>query len=317
MLRSLLLGICMLATSFCFAQNEKFKVIYRNNNLVLEHKIRKGENVFSVARRYHVPPSLLSDVNNLSYQSELPEGNTLDIPIAVYNHINEEPGYMNDVRPLYYTVDGRESMSRVVKITGVPLRKIEKWNNLADNNLHDGQELMVGWVLYDATPITQAVKEPENVAKTRGDWSTRAIEEKNEKAPKYTYVPERTLDNLQPDTVKTIAKCDTVLSADGELYMSQTLHEQRVITEKGPAVFFTSANKSPKSFYAFHNSARRGAIIKVFNPGTGKVVYVKVIGTIPATAQYYNSIIGISAAAKKELGVRENKMFCELTYGVL
>ena len=317
MFRSLLLFICMLGGTFCFAQNKKFAVQYKKDNLVIEHKVLKGETVFSIARKYHVPPSMLTDVNSISYQANLTEGGIIDVPLAIYNHINEAPEYMNDVRPLYYTVDGRESMSRVVKITGVPQRKIEKWNNLPDNNIHDGQELMVGWVLYDATPMTQDVKEPDNVVKTRGDWSTRAIEDKNEKTPKYTYVPERTLDNLQPDTVGAFKKCDTVLSADGELYMSQTLHEQRVIEEKGPAVFFAAANSAPKSLYAFHNSARRGAIIKVFNPGTGKAVYVKVIGTIPATAQYYNSVIGISAAAKKELGVRENKMFCELTYGVL
>jgi murein DD-endopeptidase MepM/ murein hydrolase activator NlpD len=314
MLRYISLVICMLTVSFCFAQHEKFTVIHKKDNLVIEHKVKKGETVFSVARRYHVPPSMLADINNMTYKTELKDGATVDIPLAVYNHINEAPDYMGDVRPLYYKVGYKEDMSRVVKIAGVPQRKIEKWNNLPNSSIRDGQELMVGWVLFDNTPVKQEVKEPDNITRARGDWSTRGAGHQEQKI-----TPERTLDNLQPDTVIVIRKADTVkqVSEAEELYLSQTMNEQRVIEEKGPATFFASANSAPKSIYAFHNTARKGSIIKVFNPGTGKSVFVKVIGAIPATAQYYNSIIGISAAAKRELGVKENKMFCEITYGVL
>ncbi len=320
MLKLVPLLICMLWSSLCVAQKERFAAVYKKNNLVIEHKVKKGETVFSIARKFHAPPATVADINSLSYESLLSEGQMVDVPLAVYNHINEEPSYSRDIRSLYYTVDG-ESMSRLVRITGVPQRKIEKWNELPNNHIRNGQELMIGWVLYDATPIAQETTKSNTSVANRGDWSTRASQE-NVMVENPT--PPRTLDAVEHNTVKqepekisrpSLVDSTKEMGLDEQTYMSQTMDGQSVIAEKGPAVFFTAANNAPKSYYAFHNSARRGTIVKVFNPGTGKTVFVKVIGTIPATAQYHNSVIGISAAAKRELGIRENKMFCELSYG--
>jgi LysM repeat protein len=312
MYKLLPLFVCLLWSTLCVAQKEKITTVYKDNKLVIEHRVKRGENVFSIARTYHVPPAALSDANGVAVQATLVEGRIMNIPLAVYNHINEEPAYKNDVRELYYKVDG-QNMAKVSRITNVPQRKIEKWNNLSDNNLNDGQELMIGWVLYDATPVAKPA------TGHGGDWSTRQVEQTQMEKD----MPMRSLDAAEHSgdsvwTVKVVKPVDTIKTdPNEEVYMRQTLNEQRMITEKGPAVFFAAANNAPKSFYAFHNSAIRGAIIKVYNPGTGKSVFVKVIGTIPATAQYHNSVIGISSAAKRELGIKENKMFCEISYGVL
>ncbi|MBL7717582.1 MAG: LysM peptidoglycan-binding domain-containing protein [Flavipsychrobacter sp.] len=310
---SFLLGV--LFATVATAQSEKYFVRYKNGQLVIEHTIAPGETVYGLARRFHVPPAQLTDLNHVGYQAKLTPGTTIDIPLAVYNHINEAPEYMNDVRELYYRVENKENLPRVVRYTGVPQRKIEKWNNLTGSYLRDGQELMVGWVLYDATPIASQVKQPDAVARTTGDWSTRTANQPQEETPS------RTLDDLRPDTVsvpvtRVVADTAHVVTPEEETYMAQTLQEQRIITEKGPAAFFTPKTAS-KSYYAFHNTLPRGTILKVLNPGSGKWIFAKVIGTVPATAQYYNCLIGLTATAKRELGVRENKMFCEISYGVL
>lgn len=310
MYKLLPLFVCLLWSTICVAQKERLTAVYKYNKLVIEHKVKRGETIFSIARMYYVPPAALADANGCAVQATLTDGKVMDVPLAVYNHINEEPAYKNDIRELYFKVDG-QAMQKLVKIANVPQRKIEKWNNLPDNNIRDGQELMIGWVLYDATPI--------GIASKGGDWSTRQAEQTQMEKD----MPMRPLDAAEhaKDSVWVIkpVKPEDTLKADPneEAYMRQTKNEQLMITEKGPAVFFTAANSSPKSFYAFHNGAIRGAIIKVYNPGTGKSVFVKVIGTIPATAQYHNSLIGISSAAKKALGIRENKMFCEISYGAL
>lgn len=86
--------------------------------------------------------------------------------------------------------------------------------------------------------------------------------------------------------------------------------------ESGTAVFFTSQDKpqSSKTVFAFHNTVPKGRVIKVYNPGTGKTAYVKVLGPIPETKQYHNAVIGIGSAAKQALGVVEDKAWCELKY---
>lgn len=310
MYKLLPLLVCLVWSTFSVAQTERLAAVYKNNRLVVEHKVKKGENVFSVARMYHVPPASLADVNGFAVQATLVEGRTVDIPLAAYNHIEEEPPYKNDVRELYYKVSG-ENMAKVVRITSVPQRKIEQWNRLPNNDLRNGQDLMVGWVMYDGTPVVAHNK--------GGDWSTRQVEQTQMEKD----MPARTLDAVEHAqdsvwTIKVVKPLDSIKTDPNEdIYMRQTVNEQRMMSEKGPAVFFAAANSAPTSFYAFHNSAARGAIIKVYNPGSGKTVFVKVIGKIPATAQYHNSVIGISSSAKKELGIKENKMFCEISYGVL
>jgi len=97
------------------------------------------------------------------------------------------------------------------------------------------------------------------------------------------------------------------------VYNVQTNFGSNTITEKGTAVFFEKAGKND-IYYAFHNTTQRGAIIKVVNPGTGKVIYAKVMGPMPETKQYTNCIIGISTPAKEALGITDNKAWCELYY---
>ena len=72
--------------------------------------------------------------------------------------------------------------------------------------------------------------------------------------------------------------------------------------------------KGTEMYFALHGTAPKGTIIKVYNPGTDKQVFVKVIGTLPGTKQYYNSIIGIAGGAKDVLGVTDEKAWCELKY---
>jgi hypothetical protein len=92
----------------------------------------------------------------------------------------------------------------------------------------------------------------------------------------------------------------------------QTDNGNNTVHENGAAVFFPS--KSRRIFYAFSNKASRGALIKVINPANKRTVYVKVLGPLPATKQYANAVIGISASARSALGALENRVWCELVY---
>jgi hypothetical protein len=138
-------------------------------------------------------------------------------------------------------------------------------------------------------------------------------------------VPAQTTTTSAPkrkgDTMYIIKKkqvfIDT-LTPEEKLFMSQTDSGKNVTEEKGSAVFFGSGGKikGTDMYFAFHNMAPKGTVIKVHNPGTDSTIYVKVIGLIPGTKQYHNTVIGIGAGAKERLGALEEKIFCELWYGV-
>jgi hypothetical protein len=119
-----------------------------------------------------------------------------------------------------------------------------------------------------------------------------------------------------PSLVKKTAADTAKIKVPGGLdsiYNRQTNNGMNVLTEKGTAVFFDKGGKN-NVYYAFHTATPSGTIIKVTNPGTGKTIYVKVLGKIPDTKLYSNSIIGISTSAREALGVTDSKAWVEISY---
>jgi rare lipoprotein A (peptidoglycan hydrolase) len=98
-----------------------------------------------------------------------------------------------------------------------------------------------------------------------------------------------------------------------ELYKQQTGNSKRLNNEKGPGSWFKS-NASPGKYYALHNSAPRGTIIKVTNPLNGRSVYAKVLESIPQVKQNAGLIIKLSDSALEALGTNETRFYCELSY---
>lgn len=289
-------------------KQDTFRVVFHNDKWAVAHKVKQGETLFLVSRRYHVPPAMVADMNKVSYQEGLSEDAMLYIPLGAYNQSTKEPANSFDHRALVYEVQKYDNLFRIAHMAGVSQRDIQGWNGMSDNYITEGKRLFVGWVLYDETlqPIVEDETPKEEVAATEVE-DTRSVDE----------IAKSILNNS--DTVIVIRKArdwhDTLPEMERK-YMSQTSDEQMVMEEKGTAVFFEMKGKVSNSntYYAFHNTAKLGTIIKVYNSGTGKTVFVKVLGPLPDTKQYYNSIIGISSGAKEELLVPEDRTWCELKY---
>jgi hypothetical protein len=158
------------------------------------------------------------------------------------------------------------------------------WNNLHGNTLSEGEVLFIGWVKMMARDST------------------------NPASQQAYFFPKK---KPAADSLKKVP----VPGGLDTIYNRQTNNGINVLTEKGTAVFFDKPGKN-NIYYAFHNTTPPGGIIKVYNPGTGKTIYVKVLAKIPNTKLYANSIIGISNTAKEALGVTDNKAWCELSYSM-
>jgi LysM repeat protein len=275
-------------------------VTVRGEGWMIPHRIVAGETVFMLARRYHVPPAILAGANGLNYQSSLAENTIIYIPLDAYNQVKDKPAQMADVRPVYYKAKGNDDLYRISKNSNVQQHTMQQWNNLAGTAVETGQRLFVGWILYDATQASFPARPQAGAAPAPPPVMNGTQQQANE------------TDAATPvaDTSKHVPASDLEAT-----YMTQTNNEVNVTIEKGPAVFFDMpGGHGGNTFYAFHNITPRGTIIKVFNPGNGKTVYVKVIGPIPAAKLYSNSIIGISGTAKAALGVEDSKTWCELSF---
>ena len=86
------------------------------------------------------------------------------------------------------------------------------------------------------------------------------------------------------------------------------------VNETGLAGWINDKNSNPKKSIALHNTALIGTIMKVSNPATGKMVYVKIIGTIPNSIENENLVILLSKAASSLIDSTEPKFKVNLTY---
>lgn len=296
------------------AQRDSLFIKTKNDEWYISHKVKLGETLFILARKYHVPPAILADANGMNYTDGLEDGKKVIIPLGAYNKVQKAENN-SEARPVYYRVKERDNLFSISHQADVKQKTLQQWNGLPDNEIEPGQTLLVGYILYDATQTAFAKNEQEKRTTTVAADNTKpkanggiVVQEHDPyKAKKGEHV---TIIKVPPvDTAKPV-------SEEEQLYLRQTNNGANVIEEKGPAVFYDNAGKigSTHTFFAFHNTAKRGTIIKVYNPGTDQTVYVKVLGPMPGTKQYHNSVIGISGGAKAALGINENKSWCELSY---
>lgn len=299
MYRFLFAVICLFMTVPCFAQKaDSLFIAAGSDGWLIQHRVHAGETLFSVARKYHVPPAMLANTNHLSYSGDLAGSTTLLIPTGAYN---QAPKAGTDTRPVYYRVGVNESLSYISRKAGMLQDKLQGLNHMPDNKVHPGQVLLAGYILYDATEILPQPKTPANTATQRP--TVVVINNNTQMQPAGT---------VQPDTV---AVADSLTVSKGEqMYQEQTGEGQNIVTEKGPAAFFPMTGGSADPYLGFHNTAPKGSIVKVHNPGNGKDIYVKIIGQLPANKKFYNAVIGISNRARAELGTVEQRLWVELSY---
>ena len=118
------------------------------SRLVL-HKIKPGESVSHIARKYNVPPNLVAAWNDLSDINRIKAGQQL----ALY--VTETAGTSNLVTtqapvatkthsasiPTFYNVKSGDSLWTISRRFKVTPGQLKKWNNLKSNLIHPGTRL--------------------------------------------------------------------------------------------------------------------------------------------------------------------------------
>jgi LysM repeat protein len=285
MARHFLIILLLMPFGFVFGQeSDSLFAVKRDASWEIRYTAKARENTRMLAKRFYIQEGQMEYSNSESTMRKLEEGATVYIPVVKENYMTVKPPplSMKNVHELYYHVAPKDEIGIIANYVGITKVELRTWNNLRGNSLKVGQVLFIGWVkMMDKDTTNPITMTAYPIAKKKIVVDTSAREP----------VP---------------GGLDTV-------YNAQTNNGLNVLTEKGTAVFFEKPGKSV-IYYAFHNEVARGAIIKVFNPGTGKTIYAKVLGPLPDTKLYANSIIGISNGAKEALGIADNRAWCELSY---
>ena len=266
-------------------ENDSLFVVKKGAKWAIKYTVKPREYIRMLAKRFFISEGVLLYANDEEAIKKLAPGDIIYIPVTKENYLVSKPSLnVNNIHDVYYHVAPKDDIGILSTYAGITKTDMRTWNNLKGNTLSVDQVLFVGWVRMMDKDSTN----PESLAAYPS--------------------PKKKVIAVTTDTVKV-----PVLGGLDTVYNRQTNNGLNVLTEKGTAVFFEKPGKN-NLYYAFHNETPRGSIIKVFNPGSGKTIYVKVIGPVPDTKLYANCIIGICDAAKEALGITDSKAWCELSY---
>ena len=107
------------------------------------HKVRRGESLWTISKKYKVSIHDLASVNKIRNRSKIRVGQKLTIPIrGAYATSDGPPGHIKVV----YTVRKGDTLGHIAQDYGTRANKIRRWNNLKYGQyIFPGQKLVL-WV---------------------------------------------------------------------------------------------------------------------------------------------------------------------------
>lgn len=304
------------------------------------HKVGPKETLFSIGRLYNVHPRELAEYNNISFDAGVKIDQVLKIPtdkkMAPLGEVpakNIAPAKDPETKkvapatektttqpktketaqtPIYHKVQKKETLYHISSLyTGATIENIKKWNNITNDGVQEGMNLVVGFknenenTIAKKTTATSPTSEPEKVVK---EITPTVIEKTVEKT-----TPQK---STQPEKKEVVEK-EKVNTNEGSaggffrnLFNTQTKDKTQLSNESGTAAIFKSTSGWDDSkYYCLHNNAPAGTIIKVINPKNQNFVYAKVLDVIPDLKQNNGILIRLSNAAAEKLGITSNDTF--------
>ena len=167
------------------------------------HRVRKGETVASICRKYGANPSEIQNVNHISPKKKLKAGSVLIIPVhtrssgsetaksqPVPEKINDDPGSKIAVR---YTVVKGDTLFKISQAANTGVNNIKSWNKI-DTGVSVGQELTLylsptqankfkSWAKSNKSQVTSSGSELKKVYKVRPGDTIWAIARNNQVDP--------------------------------------------------------------------------------------------------------------------------------------
>jgi len=305
-----------------------------NGKVFVVHQVGEKETLYGISKRYGTTVEVILQYNPTA-DAGLEIGQILKVPYTPKRIVRAGEGTM-------HTVAAKETMFSISQAYNVTIDEIKQWNNLSDNSLSIGQEIVIKKGSTAAhTAVTApmannkglhivAAKETMfSISKQYGitmqqlkDWNKLEGNEisigqelvvalpKNEVAKPYTPPVVSEVKNnpqpVQPTQPKTEVKEQTIRISD-------SVKNSDEITQTGLAELIEGTEGNRK-YLALHRTAPVGTILKVKNEMNNREVFVRVMGKLPDTALTDKLVIKISKSAYDRLGAIDSRFRVEVTY---
>lgn len=134
---------------------------------IRRHRVRRGETLYSLSKRYGVSIPAIAKANNLRNWHRLRVGQRLDIPVptsSVAARQTEVPTNP-DMKKIYYAVRPMDTLSEIAEGHGAGLSQLRRWNGLRPGSsyIRVGQKLVI-WVTTSPSSSRLASRQPANLA---------------------------------------------------------------------------------------------------------------------------------------------------------
>lgn len=296
----------------CFALQVLFLVMVvaaTAQEKFITYTIKKGENLYSIARHFHVPVAQLKEANGLSDESILKIGQKIKIPskTSASQKNVEKPvtkqtpeTTVNTTVPAsdhsqIHIVTGKETLWSISKKYGITVAQIKQWNHLTGDGIHTGQKLIVAaGTEVEQVPVTTTPPQPQ-------PKNSQPVEQKPAEVAQ------------QPVTIaqKTVNTTITGKPAGESFFASAFKNTGNQLTGVA-STFKTASGWLDKKYYVLINNVTEGSIVAV--AANNKVVYAKVLGGLPDIKEDNGVLLRINNAAASALGITDNKFTAVVNY---
>lgn len=308
-----------------------------NGQTFIVHLVGEKETLFGLSKRYGVTVARILEFNPTA-DGGIEAGQLLKVPYVPKGRTQTAEGTVHKVQP-------KETLFSISRMYGVTVDDIKTWNNLKDNALNVGQDILIK---KGSTSATTTVAKPNEVKMTHTvaagetlysiarqynisvdkikEWN--GIQNNELKISQVLYVAQPmfsqqqttsqqpTTNNQQPTTpvVATTTPVQTQAATAGSpVKISESVLGTDEVHELGLAELIEGTEGNRK-YLALHRTAKTGSILKVRNELNNREVFVRVAGQLPNVATNDKLVIKISKSAFDRLGGVDEKFRVEVTY---
>lgn len=287
------------------------------------HKVNQGQTMFAVVRQYGTTIQALREANP-GMSDQIQSGQTIRVPYIAKGSKKEsrkeekkeekkeerkedKKEEVKNTKPAAVTpapattapsaasavsvapngihkVEPGQTLYRVAVKYGVLMADLRKWNNLSDDNIREGQELIVSE--KGAEKVTASVAAPE---------------------------PKVTTTTVVKDSVKAKSVVpEKVVKPVEEVAAPKVVRGKRK-SESGLAEVIET-DESTSKFLGLHRTAPIGALVEVLNEYNQEKIIVRIIGRIPDTSINDDIVIKLSSRAFEKVSPNSKRFRAVVSY---
>ena len=300
MIKRWLVLFMFVATGFAaHGQADSLGVEKKGGQLLVIHKVKQGQTLYTLARRYGTSVKKIRGANP-----------ALDQVLKV-GQIVKVPYDQSIVRPnaKIHTVSAGETLYAISRKYGLTVEQLKKLNNLTSNALARGQKLVVQKAARGkAPPVTTSPNSKPVAEQVEITQTAVAPSPSNQETTEETTTPQ---DSTERSGAEELTDTSRVQESPEPVMHNVTSFTE--VKEEGVAELIEEEEPTNK-FLALHKTASLGTVIKIRNLKNDLAVYVRVVGNIPDTADNDNILIKINKRVHDQLKAFDARFRVELSY---